>query len=354
MIAKPIRVLVIDDSPAIQQLLTKVLTSDPMLEVVGTAQDPYFARDKIRDLKPDVVTLDVEMPRMDGLTFLEKLMQAHPLPVVMVSALTQAGHDVTLRALELGAVDFFPKTLLVSNTNMEEAIREICAKVKAAAHAKVHPGGAALSRPAVVAQGRATTMFDVAHKIIVIGAATGGTEAVRAVLSALPTDGPGVVVVQHMPAGFTTSFAHRMDSLCHLRVKEAQNGDRVAPGSALIAPGNFHTTLVNAGTEFRVQVSSGPPINRHRPSIDVLYESVAEQAGRNGLGVILTGAGDDGALGLRKMRDAGAHTIAQEQSTCVVYEMPQAAIEAGGVEKILPLGSIAAELIRLMEMKSAA
>ncbi|HLK56848.1 MAG TPA: chemotaxis response regulator protein-glutamate methylesterase [Chthonomonadaceae bacterium] len=348
-----IRVLIVDDSAAIRQLLTQILSSDPAIEVVGAASDPYFAREKIISLKPDVLTLDVEMPRMDGITFLEKLMRGHPMPVVMVSSLTQAGYDVTLRALELGAVDFFAKPTLDTLSGVAEGAKLIIEKVKAAARAKVRPGSPGAAR-SVAARPITTAAYRMTHQLIAIGASTGGTEAIREVLTALPAATPGIVIVQHMPPGFTASFAHRLDSLCAIRVKEAQDGDRVLPGHALLAPGNYHMSLTRSGAEYVVRIGSGPPVNRHRPSVDVLFDSCAEQAGRNAVATILTGMGDDGARGLRKMRDAGARTIAQDEASCVVFGMPKEAIARGGAEFVLPLQRIAKELVALAASVKAA
>ena len=351
----PIRVLIVDDSAAMRQLLTKILESDPCIEVVGTAADPYFARDKIRDLKPDVLTLDVEMPRMDGLTFLEKLMRGHPMPVVMVSSLTQAGCDVTIRALELGAVDFFPKPTMDTINGVAGGAAHIISKVKAASLAKIRPRTA--SAPAKPNSAPSSlggvAAFRMTHQIIAIGASTGGTEAIREVLTALPADTPGIVIVQHMPPGFTASFANRLDSLCAIRVKEARDGDRVLPGHALIAPGSFHMELKRSGAEYAVRVFDASPVNHHKPSVDVLFDSCAEQAGKNVTAAILTGMGDDGARGMRRMRDAGARTIAQDEATCVVFGMPKEAIAHGGAEKIAPLDRIAGELLRLAVAKAA-
>ena len=359
MPARKVRVLIVDDSASMRQLLSHVLGSDPNIEVIGTASDPYFARDKIRDLKPDVLTLDVEMPRMDGITFLEKLMRAHPMPVVMVSSLTQAGGDVTLRALEIGAVDFFPKPTIDTLRGVENGTAQIIAKIKAAASARVRPlamkspansaspGETARESSGAKISGLVGAAHRLTHALIAIGASTGGTEAIREILADLPPASPGVVIVQHMPPGFTTSFAKRLDNLCRIRVKEAADGDRVLPGHAYIAPGSFHTAIQRNGAEYIVRVTSAPPVNLHRPSVDVLFDSCAEQAGRNVVAAILTGMGDDGARGLRRMRDAGARTVAQDETSCVVYGMPREAVAHGGVETVLPLSRIAGELLRL-------
>jgi two-component system chemotaxis response regulator CheB len=357
MPTRKIRVLVVDDSAAMRQLLTQILASDPAIEVVGTAPDPYFARDKIRNLQPDVLTLDVEMPRMDGLTFLEKLMRAHPMPVVMVSSLTQQGCDITLRALELGAVDFFPKPTIDTLSGVSGGAQQIIEKVKAAALAHVQQRSP-IARPTPLSApphpGSGAAAYWLTHQIIAIGASTGGTEAIREVLMALPATTPGIVIVQHMPPGFTASFAQRLNSLCALRVTEAKDGDRVLPGHVLIAPGNLHTSLVRSGTEYFVRVASGPPVNHHRPSVDVLFDSCAEQAGKNVIAAILTGMGDDGARGLRRLRDAGARTIAQDEATCVVFGMPHEAVVRGGVEFVMPLPRIAGELLALATAGKAA
>jgi len=344
---KRIRVLIVDDSAAMRQLLTKILESDPEIEVVGTAQDPFYARDKIKDLQPDVLTLDVEMPRMDGLTFLEKLMRGHPMPVVMVSSLTQKGCEVTLRALELGAVDFFAKPTIDTISGVSGGADEIVAKVKTAARARIGPARAVAKTSVDAASLSTAHRFRATNQIIAIGASTGGTEAIRTVLTRMPADTPGIVIVQHMPPGFTASFAERMDSLCAIRVKEAEDGDRVLPGHALIAPGNYHTALRRNGASYTVRVYMDERVNLHRPSVDVLFDSCATYAGRNAVGAILTGMGNDGAMGLRRMRDAGARTIAQDESTCVVYGMPREAVECGGAEFVYPLDRVAGEILRL-------
>ena len=341
MMAAKTRVLIVDDSAAMRQLLTQILSTDPDIEVVGTASDPYFARDKIKRLQPDVLTLDVEMPRMDGLTFLEKLMHGHPMPVVMVSSLAQRGADVTLRALELGAIDFFAKPTIGALSGVAGGAAEIVAKVKAAALARVRPPAPAV-RPSPVASG-----YRLTHQILAIGASTGGTEAIREVLMSLPPDAPGVVIVLHMPPGFTTTYAERLNRQCALHVREAQEGDRVLPGHALLAPGSRQMSLVRCGAEYRVQVAPGAYVSGHCPSVDVLFASCAAQAGRNAVAALLTGMGDDGARGLKSMREAGARTIAQDEASCVVFGMPKEAIARGGAELVLPLGRIGSELMKL-------
>lgn len=348
--------LVVDDSALMRQILTRMLTSDPEIQVVGNAPDPYVAEEKIKALNPDVITLDIEMPRMDGLTFLEKQMAARPLPIVMVSSLTQKDCDVTMRALELGAVDFFPKPSLSATQNMAHNAAQIAEKVKSAARARLRRTPAPITR---TDDSHSTRLSAVTYNrrvppLIAIGASTGGTEAIREVLTALPADTPGIVIVQHMPSGFTTSFAKRLDSLCVLTVKEAEDGDRVRPGQVLIAPGNFHLSVRRSGSEYVARVTTSDPVNRHRPSVDVLFQSCAEAAGRNVVAAILTGMGDDGARGMRQMRDAGARTIAQDEATCVVYGMPREAVQHGGVEQVLPLPRIAGELLALAANISAA
>ncbi|HUB78297.1 MAG TPA: chemotaxis response regulator protein-glutamate methylesterase [Bryobacteraceae bacterium] len=342
------KVLIIDDSALMRQVLAEILSRDPSLEVVGTATDPYIAREKILRLAPDVVTLDVEMPRMDGLTFLQKLMRAHPLPVVMVSSLTERGCETTLRALELGAIDFVTKPKLDVQTGTMQLAEEIIDKVKEAARAKVRlPGRIPVpgteSAPAPPA---GPLSFRSTHKVVAIGASTGGTEAIREVLTRLPADAPGIVMVQHMPEKFTASFAERLNSLSKVNVSEARDGDRILPGHALLAPGNFHMEIVRSGAEFRVRVFQTEPVNRHRPSVDVLFASCARQLGANAVGVIMTGMGADGAREMAAMRRAGAHTIAQDEASCVVFGMPREAIEMGGATEILPLDRIPAGILR--------
>jgi two-component system chemotaxis response regulator CheB len=343
-----IRVLVVDDSALMRRILSDMLSRDPSIEVVGVAPDPYIARDKILKLKPDVLTLDVEMPRMDGLTFLEKLMRAHPMPVVMISSLTLNGAETTLKALELGAVDFVSKPQFDMVEGLPKAIPEIVEKIKAAAVAKLE-----ISSRIPRSQMRQTpmprltsAMLKTTQRVIAVGASTGGTEAIREFLMTLPPDAPGVVIVQHMPEKFTKAFAMRCNSLCPIQVKEAEDGDRLLQGQALIAPGNFHMKLGRDGASYYVQVEQAPPVNRHRPSVDVLFYSTAEVAGRNALGVIMTGMGDDGARGLLAMKQAGAYTIAQDEATCVVFGMPKEAIKLGAVDKVLPLTQISAAVLQ--------
>jgi len=346
-----IRVLTVDDSALMRQVLAQLLSKDGGIEVVGSAPDPFIAREKIKALNPDVITLDVEMPKMDGLTFLEKLMAGHPMPVVMVSSLTEAGCQTTLRALELGAVDFITKPKIDLREGMEEVAQDLIAKIKAAAMAKVgvrragsHGSGASTlaSRLLPLAS---SAMIKTTDTIIAIGASTGGTEALRAVLEVLPPNTPPIIVTQHMPERFTKTFADRLNQLCRISVKEAEDGDSVLPGHALIAPGNYHMTLVRSGARYSVRLNQDPPVNRHRPSVDVMFDSVARYAGANTIGVILTGMGGDGAKGMLAMKQSGAYTIAQDEASCVVFGMPKEAIKMGGVDKILPLDDIPAAML---------
>jgi two-component system chemotaxis response regulator CheB len=345
-----IRVLTVDDSALMRQVLATLLSKDPEIEVVGSAPDPYIAREKIKSLNPDVITLDVEMPKMDGLTFLEKLMRGHPMPVVMVSSLTEAGCQTTLRALELGAVDFITKPKIDLREGMEEVAQDLISKVKAAAQAKVRSkggGGRGEAEPQAsrVLSLTSSSMIKTTDTIIAIGASTGGTEAVKEVLMALPPNTPPVLITQHMPERFTKTWADRMNTLCCISVKEAEDGDSVLPGHALVAPGSYHMTLVRSGARYSVRINQDPPVNRHRPSVDVLFDSVAQYAGANTIGVILTGMGGDGAKGMLSMKRAGAYTIAQDEASCVVFGMPKEAIKLGGVDKVLPLSEIPAAIV---------
>ncbi|MDH4152841.1 MAG: chemotaxis response regulator protein-glutamate methylesterase [Nitrospira sp.] len=348
---KKIRVLTVDDSALMRQVLATLLAKDPGIEVIGSAPDPYIAREKIKALNPDVLTLDVEMPKMDGVTFLEKLMRGHPMPVVMVSSLTEAGCQTTLRALELGAVDFITKPKIDLREGMEEIAQDLIAKVKAAACANVkrewlgvrREANPLTSHPSPLTVGSA--MIKTTDTIIAIGSSTGGTEAVKDVLLSLPPNTPPILITQHMPERFTKTWADRMNSLCRISVKEAQDGDSVLPGHALVAPGGYHMALVRSGARYTVQISQDPPVNRHRPSVDVLFASVARYAGANAVGVILTGMGGDGAKEMLTMKQAGAFTIAQDEASCVVFGMPKEAIKFGGVDKVLPLGEIAGAIL---------
>jgi two-component system, chemotaxis family, protein-glutamate methylesterase/glutaminase len=336
-------VLIVDDSSLMRQLLTQILSSDPELEVVGAAGDPFIAREKIKALHPDVLTLDIEMPRMDGLTFLEKLMRGHPMPVVMISSLTDKGAETTLRALSLGAVDYVSKPKLDVSTGVIEQAEEIVAKVKAAARVKVREVKTHSATAAVLPAGY---HFSATHKVVAIGASTGGTEALKDLLSPLPADFPGVVMVQHMPEAFTRPFSERLNSLCRIRVQEARDGDRILPGHALLAPGGHQMEVVRRGMEYAVRVYRGERVNRHLPSVDVLFCSCARQLGKNAIGVLLTGMGADGAKGLLEMKEAHAFTIAQDEATCVVFGMPREAILLGAAEQVLALGRIPAALLQ--------
>ncbi|MBH0178699.1 MAG: chemotaxis response regulator protein-glutamate methylesterase [Nitrospira sp.] len=345
-----IRVLTVDDSALMRQVLGVMLSKDPDIEVVGAAPDPYIAREKIKALNPDVLTLDVEMPKMDGLTFLEKLMRGHPMPVVMVSSLTEVGCQTTLRALELGAVDFITKPKIDLREGMEELAQDLIAKVKAAARAQVRGKGPESGRERIPLVSRGVlspgsqAMIKTTDTIIAIGSSTGGTEAVKDVLEVLPPNTPPILITQHMPERFTKTWADRLNGLCRISVKEAEDGDSVLPGHALIAPGSYHMTLVRSGARYTVRINQDPPVNRHRPSVDVMFESVAHYAGGNAVGVILTGMGGDGAKGLLAMKQAGAFTIAQDEASCVVFGMPKEAIKLGGVERVLPLADIASAI----------
>lgn len=350
-----IRVLIVDDSAAVRQTLSDIISSAPDLEVMATASDPYVAAERIRHEIPDVIFLDIEMPRMDGLTFLRKIMAQRPLPVVICSTLTEAGSSTFLHAMEAGAVDVITKPRVDTVHALVEAQIRICDVARAAAHARI--GGkqravqpvrveAKLSADVIIPPmrpGRTTGL--VTDRIVAIGASTGGTEALREVLTALPTDCPGIVIVQHMPEKFTAAFARRLDGLCAIAVKEAEHGDQVVPGRALIAAGNHHLALERVGVHLRVAVKEGPQVSRHRPSVDVLFRSVAQTAGANALGILLTGMGDDGARGLLEMRNAGAHTIAQDEKSCVVFGMPKEAIALGGAGKIVSLDRMADEIM---------
>ncbi|MCC6491015.1 MAG: chemotaxis response regulator protein-glutamate methylesterase [Candidatus Hydrogenedentes bacterium] len=341
----PIRVLVVDDSALVRDILMRELNRDAQIEVVGAAPDPYIARDMIVELKPDVITLDIEMPRMDGLTFLRKLMRHFPLPVIVVSSLTQAGGEIAMEALESGAVEVMCKPGAAYTVgDMSVALID---KIKAAAQVKVtRRAETAETRQSSVAR---LSMTQTTNKVLAIGASTGGTEALASVLSALPANAPGTCVVQHMPEHFTRSFANRLNSLCAMEVKEAENGDTVSPGKVLIAPGNYHMLLKRSGAVYYVEVKSGPLVSRHRPSVDVLFKSVARYAGRNAVGVIMTGMGADGADGLLEMKKQGALTVAQDEASCVVFGMPKEAIERGAADHIVALNKIPAKVLQLAQ-----
>lgn len=351
---KKIRVLVVDDSATVRQTMKEVLESDPAITVIATASDPFVAAERIKHEVPDVITLDVEMPRMDGLTFLEKLMSQCPVPVVICSTLTERNSQTALAALEKGAVEIVTKPKLGTKQFLEESRIHLCDVVKSAAQVpvrKLRPAARPLTvapkltADAVLARPPSQAMIQTTEKVVAVGASTGGTEALRVLLEALPVTSPGIVIVQHMPEKFTASFADRLNQLCRITVKEAADGDSVLPGQALIAPGNRHLLLKRSGARYFVEVRDGPLVSRHRPSVDVLFRSAARYAGGNAIGVILTGMGDDGARGLREMRDAGAYTIAQDEHTCIVFGMPAEAIKAGGVDRVLPLPLIAPDLL---------
>jgi len=344
-ISRPVRVLVVDDSALVRRILCDELARDPMIEVVGTAADPYFARDKIVELVPDVLTLDIEMPRMDGITFLRKLMASHPLPVIVVSSLSRKGGEVALEAMEAGAVEVLCKPGAAYTVG--DLSVELADKIKAAARVRVEKRSHPLSGAAAAVAPRRLSMTKTTNKVVAIGASTGGTEALRALLMALPANAPGIVITQHMPEHFTRSFADRLNQLCAIEVMEGSDGDRVMPGRAIIAPGGYHMLLHRSGALYSVQVKSGPLVSRHRPSVNVLFKSVARFAGQNAVGVILTGMGSDGADGMRMMHDAGAKNIAQDEASCVVFGMPKEAIAAGGVDFTLPLDAIAPKMLGL-------
>jgi two-component system chemotaxis response regulator CheB len=352
---QPIGVLVVDDSAAVRSTLWQVLSSDPEIEVVGTAADPYIAAERMRQRMPDVIMLDIEMPRMDGLTFLRRLMAQHPLPVVICSSLAEEGCETTLRALEYGAVEIILKPRVETKQFLEESKIRICDAVKAAAKARVgrrSPDGPvrlSLDPPTSGAPSRPqpASFPEGVGRIVAVGASTGGADALRAYLGTMPADGPGTVIVQHMPEVFTAAFARRLGTLCAVSVSEARDGDEVVRGRVLIAPGNRHTLLKRVDARYYVEVRDGPLVSRHRPSVDVLFRTVARYAGKNAVGVILTGMGDDGARGLLEMKEAGADTIVQDEASSVVFGMPQEAIKLGAADKVLPLEAILGEVLRL-------
>lgn len=354
---KKIRVLVIDDSASVRQTLVSVLESDPEIEVMGVAQDPFVAARRIQEEIPDVITLDVEMPRMDGITFLRKLMLQRPIPVVMCSSLTEEGSETLMQALEAGAVDVILKPKIAAADHLNEMGSRICNVIKAAAQARVTAprrgysasgSGPAkkLTADAVLPPPSGRAMAKTTEKVVCIGASTGGTESLREVLEALPANAPGIVIVQHMPEKFTGAFARRLNSLCQVEVKEAEHGDPVLRGHVLIAPGDRHTMLERQGARYHVSVRTGPLVSRHRPSVDVLFRSAARSAGANAVGIIMTGMGDDGARGLEEMKDAGAHTVAQDEATSIVFGMPKEAIARGAALKIMPLERLAGEIMQ--------
>ncbi len=348
-----IRVLVVDDSAVVRQTMKEILESDPGIEVIDTAADPYIAAEKIKKEVPDVITLDVEMPRMDGITFLHKLMTQHPVPVVMCSSLTEEGAETTMRALEYGAVDIITKPKLGIQQFIEESRIRICDSVKAAAQArlsnlslrgKLRPTEK-LSADAIMPRPKGNAMIRTTEKIVAVGASTGGTEALRVFLEMMPKDAPGIAIVQHMPENFTRAFAARLNGICEIEVKEAENNDTILRGRALIAPGNRHMLIKRSGARYYVEVKDGPLVSRHRPSVDVLFRSAAQYSGANTVGVIMTGMGDDGARGMLEMKEAGAFNIAQDEKSCVVFGMPNEAIKLGAVDRVLNLDSIAGAVL---------
>ena len=357
------RVVVVDDSALVRSMLTEIINRQPDMECIGAAADPLVAREMIRNLNPDVITLDVEMPRMDGIDFLSKLMRLRPMPVVMVSTLTERGAEVTLKALELGAIDFVAKPKIGVADGLRQLSDDITDKIRVASKARIHrlapaagttsaaaagarpagaPGAAAAPKPAVATPllGRLST-----EKLIFIGASTGGTEATKDVLIGLPADSPAVVITQHMPPGFTRNYAARLDGLCKISVREASDGERILPGHAYIAPGGMHLSVERSGANYIARVQDGDPVNRHKPSVEVLFKSAARVVGPNAIGIMLTGMGADGAKAMREMKDAGAYCVAQDEASCVVFGMPREAINAGAVQEVLPLGKISQHVL---------
>jgi two-component system chemotaxis response regulator CheB len=348
-----IKVLIVDDSAVVRQVLTANLSQDPGINVLAAVADPLFAMARMQMQWPDVIVLDVEMPRMDGITFLKKLMAERPTPVVICSTLTEKGAETTMQALAAGAVSIVTKPKAGLKQFLQEDSESLVVAVKAASRANlrrltptpaVMPVQAKLSADAIL-PAASQAMAETTDRVVAIGTSTGGTQALEAVLTALPRVSPGIVIVQHMPEKFTGAFAARLNNLCQIEVREAVNGDRVLPGRALIAPGGRHLLLKRSGAQYHVEVVDGPPVSRHRPSVDVLFRSVAKCAGKNALGIIMTGMGDDGAKGLKEMHDMGAHTLGQDEDSCVVYGMPKEALKLGAVNKELPLGRLAAEIV---------
>ncbi len=350
--SRKIRVIVVDDSALVRSLLSEIINRQRDMECIGTANDPLVAREMIREMNPDVITLDVEMPRMDGIDFLGRLMRLRPMPVVMISTLTERGAEVTMKALELGAIDFVAKPRVGLASGLNDLATQIVDKIRVAAVAQVrraapreasstHPGASAGAAAAPAALlGRLST-----EKLICIGASTGGTEAIKEVLVHMPADSPGIVITQHMPPGFTTSFAARLNGLCQITVKEASNGERILPGHAYIAPGGTQFHVARSGANYVAVVDDGPPVNRHKPSVEVLFKSAAAVVGRNAFGIMLTGMGNDGAAAMREMKDAGSYNYVQDEATCIVFGMPREAIAHGAADEVLPLGQIAPALI---------
>lgn len=365
--SKKIRVLIVDDSAIVRQSLNEILSSDSEIEIVGTASDPYMAVEQIKKEVPDVITLDVEMPKMDGITFLKKIMSQHPIPVIIISTLTASGTETAMAALESGAVEVVQKPQLHTQEQRKEASLMLIDKVKAASHAVIHRRRIAqakapksvkpkLTADAMLQKPNPTSgsLVKTTEKIVAVGASTGGTEALKTFLESFPIDSPGIVIVQHMPELFTKQFADRLNEQCKITVKEATSGDAVLRGQALISPGNKHMMLKRSGARYYVEISDGPLVNRHRPSVDVLFRSVARYAGKNAVGVIMTGMGNDGAQGLLEMKNTGAYTIAQNEKTCIVFGMPKEAIKLKAADKIMSIYSIAYEVLHQCNIHSAA
>jgi two-component system chemotaxis response regulator CheB len=350
---KKIRVLIIDDSAVVRQTMTEVLSSDPAIEIMGTAADPYVAAARLLECVPDVITLDVEMPRMDGITFLKKIMSQHPIPVVMCSSLTEGGSETALKAMEYGAVEIIQKPRLGTKQFLEESRVRICDAVKAASQAKIKPfrervlkATPKLTADVILAKPVSKAMVETTEKVVAVGASTGGTEALGDFLEAMPHDAPGIVIVQHMPEHFTRAFSNRLDGLCRMSVKEAEDHDTIIRGRALIAPGNHHLLIKRSGARYYVEIKDGPLVSRHRPSVDVLFRSAARYAGKNCIGILMTGMGDDGARGMLELKQAGALTIAQDEESCVVFGMPKEAIRLGAVDHVLPLDGFPAFVLK--------
>lgn len=347
-----IKVLIIDDSALIRSILSEIIRSQPDMEVVGVAPDPLVARELIKQCNPDVLTLDVEMPKMDGLDFLEKLMRLRPMPVIMVSSLTERGSEITMRALELGAVDFVTKPKLSIQSGMNEYAHVIADKIRAASKARIRArtiASGAQSGQALSVLPSVRNPLVSSEKLIIVGASTGGTEAIKNFLVQMPSDCPGILITQHMPEGFTKSFATRLDGLCKISVSEARGGERILPGHAYIAPGHSHLLLARSGANYVAELSSADPVNRHRPSVDVLFRSAAKFAGKNAVGVILTGMGKDGAEGMLEMKNSGAYNFAQDEATCVVFGMPREAIAVGAVNEVVPLNDLPHRVLHYLD-----
>jgi two-component system chemotaxis response regulator CheB len=349
---KKVKVFIIDDSASVRQTLSRLLASDPAIEVIGTAFDPFNAAEKLETITPDVITLDIEMPRMDGITFLKKIMTQFPIPVVICSSLAEKGSETTFKTIEYGAVEIIEKPKIGTKTFFEESKIMICDTVKAASKVNVKKLSLTrsaldkkLSADAIIPRATSNSMIKTTEKLLIVGASTGGTEAIRIFLESMPLDAPGIVIVQHMPENFTKAFANRINTLCKITVKEASDNDTVIPGQALIAPGNKHMLLKRSGARYYVQIKAGPLVSRHRPSVDVLFRSAARYAGKNAIGIIMTGMGDDGAKGMLEMKEAGAYTIAQDEKSCIVFGMPNEAIKLGGINKVLSLKDIAQEAL---------